>query len=53
MLIVATQVRSDQQIFELRAVHLSNPIERTDVLTFCGYEPVPEGIVAFRFGPRT
>lgn len=46
------RLRIDQQIFEVRAIHVSDPIARSKVLQFRGYDPVPEGIEVFRFAPR-
>ena len=31
---------------------MTDPAEREGVLRFRGYQPVPEGIVVFRFEPR-
>lgn len=45
-------VRIGRQIFELQATHISDPAERIEVLKFRGYDPVPDGIAAFRFDPR-
>ena len=47
------RLRIGRQIFELRAVHISDPAERLGVLKFRGYDPIPNGIAAFRFEPRS
>lgn len=46
------RLRIGQQIFEVRAAHVSDPIGRAKVLAFRGYDPVPDGIAVFRFVPR-
>jgi hypothetical protein len=46
------RVRLGRQLFELRAVHVTEPALRESVLRFRGYDPVPEGIALFRFDPR-
>ena len=46
------RVRVGQQIFDLRAHHVSDPVGRTKLKTFRGYDPVPDGISVFRFDPR-
>lgn len=46
------KVRIGDQLYELRAVQVTDPAERGPVLQFRGYQPVPEGIVLFRFEPR-
>lgn len=45
-------VRIGRQLFESRAVHISDPVERSDILKFRGYDPVPRGIAVFRFVAR-
>ena len=46
------RVRIGEQIFELRAVPVEDPAVREPILKARGYDPVPEGIVLFRFEPR-
>jgi hypothetical protein len=46
------RVRLDEQLYELRAVHVTAPAEREAVLRHRGYDPVPAGIAVFRFEPR-
>jgi hypothetical protein len=46
------KVRIGDDLYELRAVHVTEPGEREGVLRFRGYQPVPEGIAVFRFEPR-
>ena len=46
------QVRVDSSLFELLAVHVTDPAERRPILEYRGYEPVPDGIALFRFDPR-
>jgi hypothetical protein len=46
------RVRMDGQIFELRAVHVTDPGQRDPVLLHRGYDPVPSGIALFRLEPR-
>ena len=48
----AVRVRIDSSLFELRAVHVTEPAERSSVLESRGYEPIPEGIAVFRFDRR-
>ena len=48
----ATGVRIDGRIYELRAVRVTDPALRTPILKDRGYDPVPDGIVLFRFEPR-
>ena len=45
-------VRIGEQLFELEAVHVTDPATRGPVLRERGYDPPPEGIVIFRFEPR-
>lgn len=47
------RVRIGMQIFEMEALHISDPVERRLILEFCGYDPVPDGIAVFRFAPRS
>ena len=46
------RVRIGQQLFDVHAVHVSDPIGRAKVLKFRGYDPVPDGIAVFRFTAR-
>ena len=46
------RVRFGQQIFDVHAHHVSDPVGRTKVLGFRGYDPVPVGIAVFRFEAR-
>lgn len=46
-------MRLDDQIFELTAVQVTDPEQREPVLRQRGYDPVPAGIVLFRFEPRS
>lgn len=48
----SVRVRIGQQLFDVRAVHVSDPIGRANVLKFRDYDPVPDGISVFRFAPR-
>lgn len=48
-----TRVRIGDAIYELRAERVTAPAERGAVLAARGYDPVPDGIVLFRFAPRT
>jgi hypothetical protein len=45
-------VRIDSSLFELRAVHVTLASERSPILEFRGYDPVPDGIAVFRFDER-
>jgi hypothetical protein len=47
------RVRFGDRIFELRAVHVTDPAEREPILRFRGYDPVPPGIALFRFERKT
>ena len=47
------KVRIGEQIYELRAVYVTDPAEREPILVLRGYQPVPEGIALFRFEPRS
>jgi hypothetical protein len=47
------RVRIGERIFELRAVRVTDAAVREPLLTQRGYDPVPEGIVLFRFEPRS
>jgi hypothetical protein len=47
------KVRLGDAIYELRAVRVSDAGERDPILMDRGYEPVPEGIVLFRFDARS
>jgi hypothetical protein len=46
------RVRIGEQIFELRAVRVTDAAVREPLLKQRGYDPVPEGIVLFRFEAR-
>jgi hypothetical protein len=47
------RVRIGERIFELRAVRVTDAAVREPLLTQRGYDPVPEGIVLFRFEARS
>jgi hypothetical protein len=47
------RVRIDEALYELKAVRVTQAPQREAVLKFRGYDPVPDGIVLFRFEPRT
>jgi len=46
------RVRVGERIYELRAERLTDEALRAVMLKERGYDPVPEGIVVFRFDPR-
>lgn len=46
------RVRLGDEIFPMKAVQVVDPSLREAVLRLRGYEPVPEGIVLFRFEPH-
>jgi hypothetical protein len=46
------RVRLGDELYELRAVRVTDEAEREPVLRFRGYDPVPPGIVVFRLEPR-
>jgi hypothetical protein len=46
------RVRIGERLFELRAVPVTDAAVREPILRERGYDPVPEGIVLFRFEPR-
>jgi hypothetical protein len=46
-------VRIDGALYALRATRVTAAAERDPILVSRGYEPVPEGIVLFRFDPRS
>src|SRR5258706_5563305 len=46
------KVRLGDELFELQAVQITDAAQRESVLHFRGYDPVPPGIVVFRFDPR-
>jgi hypothetical protein len=46
------RVRAHGRIYELRAERVSDAALRDAMLKERGYDPVPEGIVLFRFDPR-
>ena len=45
-------VRLDDELYALRAVRVTDAAQREQMLNARGYDPVPEGIVLFRFEPR-
>jgi hypothetical protein len=47
------RVRLGDTLYELRAVRVAEGVEREAVLGFRGYDPVPDGIVLFRFERRS
>jgi len=47
------RVRLGDQLFDLTAVQVTDPALREAVLRERGYDPAPDGIVVFRFEPRT
>jgi hypothetical protein len=46
------RVRLGDELFELRAVRETDAARRERILRARGYDPVPDGIVLFRFEPR-
>ncbi|HTO68939.1 MAG TPA: hypothetical protein VMR31_03685 [Myxococcota bacterium] len=46
------KVRLGDELFDVRAVRVDDEAQRAAVLRFRGYDPVPPGIVVFRFEPR-
>jgi len=46
------KVRLEDDLFELRAVRVTEAAQRDAILRARGYEPPPEGIVVFRFEHR-
>jgi hypothetical protein len=46
------RVRIGDAIYELRAVRVDDPAVREPILKDRGYDPVPDGIVLFRFEAR-
>jgi hypothetical protein len=46
------RVRIGDRIYELRAVRVTDAALRTTMLNERGYDPVPDGIVLFRFDAR-
>jgi hypothetical protein len=46
------EVRMDGRLYALRAVRVADPGLREPILRLRGYDPVPDGIVLFRFEPR-
>ncbi len=46
------RVRIGDRLYELRAVEVTEPGLRETLLRERGYDPVPDGIVLFRFEPR-
>ena len=45
-------VRLDDELYPLKAVRVTDAAQREKMLHERGYDPVPEGIVLFRFDPR-
>jgi len=45
-------VRLGDDLYALRAVRVSDAAQRDAILHQRGYDPIPEGIVVFRFEPR-
>jgi hypothetical protein len=46
------RIRIDGKLYELRAVRVTDPAVREPILRARGYDPVPDGIVLFRFEAR-
>jgi hypothetical protein len=46
------RVRIGDSLYDLTAREVADASERAAILSFRGYDPVPEGIVVFRFEPR-
>jgi hypothetical protein len=46
------RVRLGDRLYDLRAVRVDDPALREPILRARGYDPVPDGIVLFRFEPR-
>jgi hypothetical protein len=46
------RVRLDGKLYELKAVHVTDPALREPVLRYRGYDPVPAGIALFRLEPH-
>jgi hypothetical protein len=46
-------VRLDDKLYSLKAVRVTDAAQRQKMLNERGYDPVPEGIVLFRFEPRS
>lgn len=47
------RVRLGDELYDVKATRVTDAQERQSVLAFRGYDPVPDGIVLFRFEPRT
>jgi hypothetical protein len=47
------QVRIGDALYPLVATPVTEPALREEILRFRGYDPVPPGILVFRFDPRT
>jgi len=47
------RVRIGDSLYDLTATQVSVARERESVLAFRGYDPIPAGIVLFRFEPRS
>jgi len=48
----AVRVRIGERLYLLRAARVTDPALREPILRERGYDPVPDGIVLFRFEPR-
>ena len=46
------RLRLGDRLYDVRAVRVDDPAEREAILRARGYDPVPPGIVVFRFEPR-
>jgi hypothetical protein len=46
------RVRIGDQLYDLRAVRVTDPELRSAILELRGYDPPPDGIAVFRFEPR-
>ena len=46
-------LRIGDSLYDVSAKAITDAPERSAILTFRGYDPIPEGIVVFRFEPRT
>lgn len=47
------RVRLDDELYAMRAIQVTDPAQREAVLKLRGYDPVPDGIVVFRFEPQS
>jgi hypothetical protein len=46
------RVRIGDSLYDLKAVPVTPGAQRDAILGMRGYDPIPEGIVLFRFDPR-